>query len=61
MAGGTSAMNQDYTKYTDKINATQSGVADAKNLVTQYLGLDSAIAFEGNGVIEKYAAFVFFS
>ena len=56
MAGGPSAMNQEYTKYTDRINATQSGVADAKNLVTQYLGLDSAIAFESNGVIEQYAA-----
>ena len=56
MAGGASAMNQEYTKYTDRINATQSGIADAKNLVTQYLGLDSAIAFESNGVIEQYAA-----
>ena len=49
-------MNQNYTKYADRINAMTGGVADAKTLVTQYLGLDSAIAFESNGVIEQYAA-----
>lgn len=56
MAGGVSAMNQDYTGYIDKINPTKSGMSDAKSLVTKYLGVDAAVAFEGNGVIEQYAA-----
>ena len=56
MAGGVSAMNQDYTGYIDRINQTKSGMSDAKSLVTKYLGVDAAVAFEGNGVIEQYAA-----
>lgn len=56
MAGGQSAMNQDYIGYIDKINQTHSGISNAKDLVTQYLGVDTAMAFENNGVIEKYAA-----
>jgi hypothetical protein len=56
MAGGSSAMNQDYVGFIDRINPTQSGRADAKNLVSQYLGVDAAVAFESNGVIEQYSA-----
>lgn len=56
MAGGSSVMNQNYTQYIERINQTHSGVADAKALVTQYLGVDTAMAFENNGVIEKYSA-----
>ncbi len=56
MAGGISALNQDYTGYVEKINATQNGVSDAKNLITQYLGVDAAQSMTDNGVVEQYAA-----
>jgi len=56
MAGGKDVMNQDYVGFIGKINQTHSGVANAKDLVTQYLGVDTSMAFEKSGVIEKYAA-----
>ena len=56
MAGGSSALTDGYSSFIERINPTQNGIADAKSLITNYLGVDATEAFTANGVVEKYAA-----
>jgi hypothetical protein len=56
MAGGEDALNESYRGFVDKINPSKSGVADAKSLITKYLGVDAAQEFAKNGIVEQYAA-----